>query len=205
VPQLSTESPTDITDRNHRRHISVGISQRVGKKLRACATITDGITDGITVEFYRRNIPSVTCGGNFFFGALIRPYFRRKFCWYFYFFITDRHGDGIRITDVHDSDGFVSSEISSVIILPMVFVPFTDRMNSSVKLYNGVVRNSSNKLSKKNSEISQDESIKKINHSVHFRINIWSVRRKKGIYAWTYYRNFKIKTSLNKLGFGLFS
>jgi len=54
-------------------------------------------------------------------------------------FFTDRHGDGIRITDAHDSDGFVSSEILSVINLPTVCVPFTDGMNPSVKLYNGVV------------------------------------------------------------------
>jgi len=67
VPQLPTESQTAITDGNHRRNSSVGISQRVGKKLRACATITDGITDGITVEFYRRNIPSVTWWREFFF------------------------------------------------------------------------------------------------------------------------------------------
>jgi len=139
VPQLPTESPTALIDEHHRRNSSVGISQRVEKKLRACATITDGITDGITVEFYRRNIPSVTCGGKFFFGALIRLYVRQKFHRYFCFFIADRHGDEIRITDAHVSDGFVSLEIPSVIILPMVFVPFTDGMNPLVKLYNGVV------------------------------------------------------------------
>jgi len=71
VPQLPTESQTAITDGNHRRNSSVGISQRVGKKLRACATITDGITDDITVEFYRRNIPSVTWWREFFFLALL--------------------------------------------------------------------------------------------------------------------------------------
>jgi len=71
VPQLPTESQTAITDGNHRRNSSVGISQRVGKKLRACATITDGITDDITVEFYRWNIPSVTWWREFFFLALL--------------------------------------------------------------------------------------------------------------------------------------
>jgi len=55
------------------------------------------------------------------------------------FFITDRNGDGIRITDAHDSDGFISSKIPSVIMLPTVCVPYTDRINPSVKLYNGVV------------------------------------------------------------------
>jgi hypothetical protein len=141
------ESPTNITDGSHRRHSSVGISQRVGKKLWACATITNGITDDthrrnsfvdisqrvgkklpacatitdgitydITVEFYRRNIPSVTCGGNFFL-------MRLSVCMSVgnsigIFFITDRYGDGIRITDAHDSDGFVASEIPSIIILP---------------------------------------------------------------------------------------
>jgi hypothetical protein len=57
----------------------------------------------------------------------------------FIFFITDRHGDEIRITDAHDSDEFVSSEIPSVIISPTVCVPFTDGINPSVKLYNDVV------------------------------------------------------------------
>jgi len=162
VPQLPTESPTNITDGtipsvfhkelekklracatitdgitdgNHRWNSSVGISQRVGKKLRACATITDGIT----VEFYKRNIPSVTWWREIFFGALIRLYVRRKFRRYFYFFITDRNGDGIRITDAHDSNGFISPEIPLVIILPMVCVPYTNGINPSVKLYNGVV------------------------------------------------------------------
>jgi hypothetical protein len=55
------------------------------------------------------------------------------------FFITDRDGNRIRITDAHDSDGFVLSEIPSVIILQTVCVPFTDGINPSVKLYNGVV------------------------------------------------------------------
>jgi hypothetical protein len=57
-----------------------------------------------------------------------------------FFFITDRNGDGIIITDAHDADGINPSEIPSVIILPMVFVPYTDGMNPSAKLYNGVVQ-----------------------------------------------------------------
>jgi len=136
VPQLPTESQTAITDGHHQRNSSVGISQRVGKKLRACATITDGIT----VEFYRRNILSVTWWREYiFFGTLIRLYVRRTFCRYFCFFITDRNGDGIRITDAHDSDGFVLSEIPSVIILPTVCVSYTNRINPSIKRYNDVV------------------------------------------------------------------
>jgi hypothetical protein len=140
VPQLPTESQTAITNGHHRRNSSVGISQRVGKKLRACATIIDEITDEITVEFYRWNILSVTWWREFiFFGALIRLYVRRQFRRYFCFFITDKKGDGIRITDAHDSDRFVSSEIPLVIILPTVCVPYTDGINPSVKLYNGIV------------------------------------------------------------------
>jgi len=54
VPQSPTESPMEITDGNHRRNNAVGISQRVGKKLRACATIIDGITDGT----YRQKSPT---------------------------------------------------------------------------------------------------------------------------------------------------
>jgi len=134
VPQLPTESQTAITDGFHRQNSSVGISQRVGKKLRACATITDGIT----VEFYRRNIASVTCGGNLFFWHAYPSVCPSKIPSVF-FFITDRNDDGIRITDAHDSDGFVSSEIPSVIILPTVCVPYTDGINPSVKLYNDVV------------------------------------------------------------------
>jgi hypothetical protein len=56
-----------------------------------------------------------------------------------FFFITDKNGDGIIITDAHDADGMKPSEIPSVIILPTVFVPYTDGMNPSAKLYNGVV------------------------------------------------------------------
>jgi hypothetical protein len=59
---------------------------------------------------------------------------------FFCFFITDINDDRSRITDAHDSDGFVSSEIPSVIILPTVCVPYTDGINPSVKLYNGVVK-----------------------------------------------------------------
>jgi hypothetical protein len=56
-----------------------------------------------------------------------------------FFFITDRNGDGIIITDAHDADEINPSEIPLVIILPTVFVPYTDGMNPSAKLYNGVV------------------------------------------------------------------
>jgi hypothetical protein len=55
------------------------------------------------------------------------------------FFITDRNGDGIIITDAHDADGINPSEIPSVIILPTGFVPYTDGINPSAKLYNGIV------------------------------------------------------------------
>jgi hypothetical protein len=55
------------------------------------------------------------------------------------FFITDRNGDGIIITDAHDSDGINPSEIPSVRILTTGFVPYTDGMYPSAKLYNGVV------------------------------------------------------------------
>jgi len=59
VPKLPTESPTAITDGHNRRNSSVSISQRVGKKLRVCATITDGIIDGnhrrtSPTEYFRR-------------------------------------------------------------------------------------------------------------------------------------------------------
>ena len=56
-----------------------------------------------------------------------------------FFFITDRNGDGIIITDAHDSDGINPSKIPSVRILPTGFVPYTDGMYPSAKLYNGVV------------------------------------------------------------------
>jgi hypothetical protein len=135
VPQLPTASPTDVTDGHYRRNISVVISQRVGKQLWACATMTNGITDGITVEFYKRNIPSVTWWREIFLLA------RLSVCMSVgIFFFTDRNGDEIRITDAHDSNGFFSSEIPSVIILPTVCVPNTDGSNPSVKLYNGVVK-----------------------------------------------------------------
>jgi hypothetical protein len=140
VPQLPMESQTKITDSHHRRNSSVSILQRVGKKLRTCATITNGITDGITVEFYRQNIMSVNWWREFIFLAPLSVCMSvGNFVGIFVFFITDRNGDGIRITDAHDSDGFVSSEIPSVIILRMVCVPYTDGINPSVKLYNGAV------------------------------------------------------------------
>jgi hypothetical protein len=46
---------------------------------------------------------------------------------------------GCEITDAQDTDGIILSEMSTVIMLPMVFVPYTDRINLSVKLFNGVV------------------------------------------------------------------
>jgi len=44
-----------------------------------------------------------------------------------------------KITDAQDSDGIISSEVPSVIMLPTVCVPYTDEINPSVKLFNGVV------------------------------------------------------------------
>jgi len=58
----------------------------------------------------------------------------------FVFFITDRNDDWIIITDAHDADGINPSEIPSVKLLPTVCVPYTDGINPSVKLYNGVVK-----------------------------------------------------------------
>jgi len=57
----------------------------------------------------------------------------------FFFFITDKNGDGIRITDDHDSDGINPSEIPSVKLLPIVCVFYTEKNNLSVKLYNDTV------------------------------------------------------------------
>ena len=73
------------------------------------------------------------------FSTHIRLQCRRHFRWYCFFLITDRNGDGIIITDAHDTDGINPSEIPSVIILPTGFVPYTDGINPSAKLYNGVV------------------------------------------------------------------
>jgi hypothetical protein len=50
------------------------------------------------------------------------------------------------ITDAHDSDGIIPSEIPSVTLLLTIFVPYTDRINPSVKLFNGVM-NKQNKKS----------------------------------------------------------
>jgi hypothetical protein len=44
-----------------------------------------------------------------------------------------------KITDAQDSDGIISSEVSSVIMLPTVCVSYTDEINPSVKLFNDVV------------------------------------------------------------------
>jgi hypothetical protein len=91
----------------------------------------------ITVEFYRRKyFISNLVAGNFFFGALIHP---SVFPSILFFFIIDRNGDEIRITDDHDSDGINPSEIPSVIVLPTFCVPYTNGNHLSVKLYNGVV------------------------------------------------------------------
>jgi hypothetical protein len=89
----------------------------------------------ITVEFYRRKYSVGNLVAGIFFLA------RWSVCNSvgIVFFITDRNGDGIRITDAHDSDGINLSKIPSVIILPTVCVPYTDGINPSVKLYNGVV------------------------------------------------------------------
>ena len=42
-------------------------------------------------------------------------------------------------TDDYYTDGRVPSVSPSIIISPTEFIPFTDRVNSSIKLFNGVV------------------------------------------------------------------
>jgi len=59
---LVPQSPTAITDGNHWRNNAVGISQRVGKKLQACATITDGTypRKSLTEWWQKSHVPKCT-------------------------------------------------------------------------------------------------------------------------------------------------
>ena len=63
-----------------------------------------------------------------------------------FFLLPTKIAKECEITDSHDSDGIIPSKIPSVILLPTVFVPYIDRINPSVKLFNGVV-NKQNKKS----------------------------------------------------------
>jgi hypothetical protein len=77
--------------------------------------------------------------GNFLFyraSPSIRPsVFRRLLV--FLFLIESAMEWGI--TDNQHSGGWIQSMRLSVTLLPMNFMPYTDRINSSVKLFNGVV------------------------------------------------------------------
>jgi hypothetical protein len=71
----------------------------------------------------------------FFFGARIRLEDRRcSVGGWFFLFATER-----RITDNYYTDGRIPSMKPSGIISPTEFMPITDRISPSVKLFNGVV------------------------------------------------------------------
>jgi len=65
VPQLPMESPTELTNRNHRRNSAVRISQRLGKQLRENnyglvpqlpTESSTAITDGMVTEITRPKV-----------------------------------------------------------------------------------------------------------------------------------------------------
>jgi hypothetical protein len=93
----------------------------------------------ITVEFYRRKYSIGNLVAGILFWRAYPSVIPSAFPSVLVFFITDRNGDGIIITDAYDADGLNPSEILSVKLLPTVCVPYTDGINPSVKLYNGVV------------------------------------------------------------------
>jgi hypothetical protein len=57
----------------------------------------------------------------------------------FVFFISTEVGTGWGITDDWYSDGRILSVMLSVRILPTNYVPYTDGINLSIKLFNSVV------------------------------------------------------------------
>ena len=94
----------------------------------------------ITVEFYRRKYSVGNLVAGILFWRAYPSVILSAFPSVLFFFITNKNGDGIIITDAHDADRINPSEIPSVKLLPTVCVPYTDGINPSVKLYNGVVK-----------------------------------------------------------------
>jgi len=88
----------------------------------------------ITFENTVGHIPSVKFSREFFWHALpsVRPSM-------FVFFISTEVGTGWGITDDWYSDGRILSVMLSVRILSTNYVPYTDGINLSIKLFNSVV------------------------------------------------------------------
>jgi len=94
----------------------------------------------ITVEIAEGFILSVMFPRETFF--LARAYLSVRpsvFHRWVFFFICDRISDEIGVTDDYYTNGRVPSVWLSVIISPTEFIPFTDGIIPSVKLFNGVV------------------------------------------------------------------
>jgi hypothetical protein len=75
-----------------------------------------------------------------FFLARAYPSVRPSvFCWWVFFLFVTELAMKMGVTDDYYTDGRVSSVRPSVIISPTEFIPVTDGISSSVKLFDGVV------------------------------------------------------------------
>ena len=92
----------------------------------------------ITIENTDGIIPSVKLSREFFFGAL--PVFNTISVWFFLF--PTKLATEQRITDDQYSGRRIPSVMPSVKMLPTNCVSYTNRMNPSVKLFNGVIEKS---------------------------------------------------------------
>jgi hypothetical protein len=93
----------------------------------------------ITIENANGCIPSVMFSRELFFcraSSSIRPLMFRR--WLVFLFPTESATEW-EIADDQHSDGRILLVRSSVIMLPMDFMPYTDGINLSEKLFNGVM------------------------------------------------------------------
>jgi hypothetical protein len=116
---------------------SVGILQRVLKYLPPMPQSLTGFSSVITVENIDGSITSVKFSRELFFwraSLSIRPTMVG-----FSLFLTES-GTERGITDDQYFNGRILSVRSSVKMLPTDYMPYTDGINPSVKLFNGVVK-----------------------------------------------------------------
>jgi hypothetical protein len=123
--------------RIYRRIISIGISQRVATQLPPMPYLPTDNPSVITVEISDRFILSVMFPREtFFFGARVSVC--KTVGGWFFLFATELAMERV-VTDDYYTDGCIPSVRPSVIISPTAFIPDTDRISPSVKLFNGVV------------------------------------------------------------------
>jgi hypothetical protein len=123
--------------RIYRWIISVGISQRVATQLPPMPYLPTDNSSVITVEISDGFIPSVMFPRETFF-FVARVSVCKTVGGWFFLFATELATKRV-VTDDYYTDRRVPSVRPSVIIWPTTFIPDTDRISPSVKLFNGVV------------------------------------------------------------------